>query len=58
MDLCCCWSPGQHSQIGILQYLKRADYAALKSRNMKQDQFSAASVFLSGKPMAAASFTS
>ena len=37
---------------------KRAAYAALKIKNIKRDQLSAASFFLSGKPIAAASFTS
>lgn len=38
--------------------IKRAAYAALKFKNLKKGQLSNASFFLSGKPIAAASFTS
>ncbi len=38
--------------------IKRAANAALKFKNIKKDQLSTASFFLSGKPIAAASFTS
>ena len=42
----------------IYVQIKRAANAALKFKNIKRDQLSTASFFLSGKPIAAASFTS
>jgi len=42
----------------MAEKIKRAGTQLLHAKNRKRDQLSAASFFLSGKPIAAASFTS